>query len=424
MSPDELPDEALRSALELAVGVAAAAPSVRPALAIPPGLRPYLRQQRLSGTALGSVRAAIEGDAQFRERLAAVANDDLVDEVGRLWLARPDGWAERLDEAFGARPPDADPGALRRAERRREAAERSAFKAKAEVAALLDEAGRDRATRRESAALVAQLREELAATRAALGDARRSSARERARAEVASTSASSATVERDAATRVASEAEAARDRALAARAARSNTPEPGAVATPAAAARALEQAAEACAQLARSLAEAAAALSSAPPGIPPRSDGPSRRRPIAIPGGTYGDSGAAAEHVLRTPGVVAVLDGYNIAKLGWPALSLADQRERCILAAEMVARRWGTETVVVFDGADVLGASTTSRRLVRVRFSPAGVSADDVIRAEVASLAADVPVTVVTNDQAIVQDVRAQGASVISSDRWLAVAVR
>ena len=54
----------------------------------------------------------------------------------------------------------------------------------------------------------------------------------------------------------------------------------------------------------------------------------------------------------------------------------------------------------MFDGADVPGASAPTRRLVRVVFSPAGVIADDVLRAEVGALPLTQPVVVVTNDQA------------------------
>ena len=46
--------------------------------------------------------------------------------------------------------------------------------------------------------------------------------------------------------------------------------------------------------------------------------------------------------------------------------------------AESAAARWGTAIVVVFDGADVQGAASRSRRLVTVQYSPAGVIADDV----------------------------------------------
>ena len=67
---------------------------------------------------------------------------------------------------------------------------------------------------------------------------------------------------------------------------------------------------------------------------------------------------------------------------------------------------------------------SAGRRLIRVQFSPPGVIADDVIRAEVQALPATTPVVVVTNDQAIVADVRVDGANVVSSDMLLAIAGR
>ena len=75
----------------------------------------------------------------------------------------------------------------------------------------------------------------------------------------------------------------------------------------------------------------------------------------------------------------------------------------------------------MFDGADVVGAHAPRRRLARVVYSPAGVSADDVIRAEVDATPADRPVVVVTNDQAIRRDVAAAGANLVTSDALLAL---
>ena len=79
---------------------------------------------------------------------------------------------------------------------------------------------------------------------------------------------------------------------------------------------------------------------------------------------------------------------------------------------------------VVFDGADVGPVRPPRRRRVAVRFSPAAVLADDVIREIVAGLPAADPVIVVTNDRAVAHDVRAAGANVVTSDGLLAVARR
>jgi predicted RNA-binding protein with PIN domain len=85
-------------------------------------------------------------------------------------------------------------------------------------------------------------------------------------------------------------------------------------------------------------------------------------------------------------------------------------------AVDAVVRRFGAELVVVFDGADVPGAHARRRRLARVRYSPAGVSADDVIRREVADADPARPVLVVTNDAAVRRDVAAAGANLTASE--------
>jgi hypothetical protein len=145
----------------------------------------------------------------------------------------------------------------------------------------------------------------------------------------------------------------------------------------------------------------------------------SSRKPVALPGGVYGSSIVATEYLVRHPGMVVLVDGYNVAKLGWPLLDLEHQRERCIETCEDVARRFGANIAVIFDGTTVAGANATARRLVRVAFSPEGVIADDVLRVEVDAIADNVPVLVVTNDQAVITDVRAMGANTLSSDQWL-----
>ncbi len=76
-----------------------------------------------------------------------------------------------------------------------------------------------------------------------------------------------------------------------------------------------------------------------------------------------------------------------------------------------------------FDGADLWTAPPGRRRL-RIEFSPAGVSADDVIVDLVGSLPADRPVVVATNDGEVRAGARAGGANVISSEQLLAVARR
>jgi predicted RNA-binding protein with PIN domain len=126
--------------------------------------------------------------------------------------------------------------------------------------------------------------------------------------------------------------------------------------------------------------------------------------------------------LLRAPAALVLVDGYNVAKLGWPEVELAIQRERCLDLVDDIARRFSSEVAVVFDGAEVVGSHATRRRLARVAYSRPGESADDVIRTEVKAAPLERPVVVVTNDRAIRRDVAADGANIISSDSFLAVA--
>jgi hypothetical protein len=82
-----------------------------------------------------------------------------------------------------------------------------------------------------------------------------------------------------------------------------------------------------------------------------------QRKPIAVPGGVYGNSEAAGEHLLRTLDVVVLVDGYNVAKLGWPGC----RSNSSASAASRPRRTWLVDGAallhVVFDGASVVGAA-------------------------------------------------------------------
>jgi predicted RNA-binding protein with PIN domain len=151
---------------------------------------------------------------------------------------------------------------------------------------------------------------------------------------------------------------------------------------------------------------------------------PRRRVPLRLPGGMFADTTEAAVHLVRQHDVLLIVDGYNAAKLGWPDEALPTQRERLLDALDELVARYGTSVHVVFDGADVVAALPGRRRHLRVEFSPAGVSADDVIVELVGSLPPERPVLVATNDGEVRAGARAGGANVLSSQQLLAVARR
>lgn len=395
----------LRSAIEFAVTMAEAGQRLRPPLAFPAELKPFLKQPRVPAAALGRLRRAIEADEVFRRRLGAGAVPELVDPIGMEWLHREPGWEARLDELVAtaervAEEADAS-AALRKAERRREAAEQAAARTRAELVQLqarveeltraLDEARGAAAATFGDARLA---REELAAARLATRHAND-------RAEAARGRLAGVESARDQALARAEHAEAQRDALLAERAERAGVT------------LAAGQVTEV-----RELARSARALADRLAGFV--GSGAAERKPLSLPGGVARDSRRATEHLLRVEGAAILIDGYNVAKLAWPEVELIDQRLRCLDLVDDLVRRLGGDVTVVFDGADVVGSHAKRRRLSRVVFSPAGVLADDVLRAEVAGLPPQRPVVVVTNDQAIRRDVAAAGANVVSSDAFLA----
>lgn len=440
----DISDVSLRHALEFAVGIAGAGSKLRPPLPFPLGLKPFIKMNRIDRAGLAVVRRTLVGDPLFRSQLGAVASNEMVDELGVVWLQRPAGWVEQvlqLQTQMQARAQgDAEQTELRRSERRREAAELVAARAQADVLRQRADLERER-TRREVA-------------EAAISDATKTAQlahQEAARVRNDLAKSAARSVQLSEQLGIAQQAligtqlrifelEQFRDRLLSDRA---NLTQPTAMNSSLVApttldtglavraADALETAIAATSELTTLLQRTVSMLGANPQDQPQLSEvrqtpavkRRAPRRPIAIPGGLLGDSLAVTAHLLRTARVEVVVDGYNLAKQAWPRLSLIDQRERCVEAMEDVARRFGCKIVVIFDGADVIGASA-GRRLVRVAYSPAGVSADDVIRDVVAHVDENVPVVVSTDDQAIIVSVRAMGANVVTCAQLVTAASR
>ncbi|MGK0276207.1 MAG: hypothetical protein ACI9N0_002595 [Ilumatobacter sp.] len=399
----------LRSALEFAVLMAAEGQKRKPAIPFPKDLRPFFNKARLPNSALGRLRRCIEGDPTFRQRLSAGALPELIDDIGRLWFAHDEGWEQKASVLAAAADGAAEDGGLKtqlkRAEKRRAAAEQAAVRAQAElvhrdefVQVQSTEIDNLRAELAKSEEVVFEIRTELLDVRM---DARH--ARDREAAAVAKW----ATLNDELTEARRQPAKYVAEPAL---------PEPVGDNSAEVAAAALA---------ARALAEQLESLLSIPMAVEGSKqqtggDRPINRTPVTLPGGVIGSSSEAAEHLARSDAQM-LIDGYNVAKLGWPNRPLERQRAALLDALENLARRFGTDVTVVFDGASIVGAYTDRRRLVRVVYSPEGVIADDVIRDEVRRLPTNRAVVVVTNDAEIVRDVRADGANVVPSNALLAI---
>jgi predicted RNA-binding protein with PIN domain len=150
---------------------------------------------------------------------------------------------------------------------------------------------------------------------------------------------------------------------------------------------------------------------------------PPAPQPVPLPPGIFDDSVEAAEHLVRVPGVILLVDGYNVSQLGWPDLPIAEQRTRLADALAELSARTGAEVTVVFDGAETAYPSIVpgTARPVRVVFSPPGVEADDVVIGRVAELRPFRPVAVASSDRRVQAGAAQSGANVISSPQLLAV---
>src|SRR5581483_6542655 len=216
-------------------------------------------------------------------------------------------------------------------------------------------------------------------------------------------------------------------RELAARAAaRPDGPAPlgaGALATlAAAAARARELAAELEALVRNAEAAGRGAGGSATAegaGAPPPAV--TRRAVPACPPGMRADTPEALDAMLRTRGVVLVVDGYNVSMLGWPGASAAEQRERLVAGLSALHLRLRCDSVVVFDGADVEAVPGGRRPGVRVVFSTGDEGADPVVVREAAAPAPDTPVIVASSDAWVRQEAERAGAVVVPAATLLAV---
>ncbi|WP_197486951.1 NYN domain-containing protein, partial [Oerskovia enterophila] len=155
----------------------------------------------------------------------------------------------------------------------------------------------------------------------------------------------------------------------------------------------------------------APADSAGAPGVPGRTRPGSR--------GRAGDDPALLDDVLAVPQMHLIVDGYNVTKTGFGALTLAQQRRRLVDGLVRVASRTGAEVTCCFDGQDLGHLPPASTRGVRVLFT-SGEIADHLIRRLVAAEPEGRPVAVVTSDREVADDVQAMGAVAIGSPALVA----
>jgi predicted RNA-binding protein with PIN domain len=149
------------------------------------------------------------------------------------------------------------------------------------------------------------------------------------------------------------------------------------------------------------------------------------RRPLAVPGGRGADDPETLAAWMGADGVLVLVDGYNVTKhpQGFPERGLEDQRTLLLDLCRRLARRFGAEVTVVFDGGTV-GPIPTRLPLgpVEVVFTDPGRTADDEIVVRANAAPPERPVVVVTSDNELRSRVGALGATVVRSPALLGLA--
>jgi len=381
---------------------------------------PQHRRTR-AGTPLA---AAVERDVSFRHRVAAAARAELPDLADALdagspppaadpsdvaalaYLARTPGWAGLVGAAGAAAEQASAEAATGRAaeeiarleaaleaERARRRDEVAAARAEqaaaaAELATLAKALREEKGARRRAERAVAEAEESVAAAQATAADVVEQAGQEVRQARLKVQEAESALLASRRAVREGHSLEDSKARLL------------------------LDTVADAAAALRRELA------------LPPVSTLPADSVNAAVPGDAVAaaerallsDDPALLDQLLSLPHTHLIVDGYNVTKTGFPDLSLEKQRTRLLTGLSNLAARSGAEVTCCFDGAALEGrVPAAAARGVRVLFSKAGETADELIRQLVRAEPRGRPVCVVSSDREVADGVRRDGARPVSS---------
>ncbi|OON77733.1 RNA-binding protein [Streptomyces tsukubensis] len=395
---------------------------------LPPQLRQYARftPTRRAKFAANAMAAALENDSAFRQRIGerlreaqpemAAALDagtpppaaDPLDVAAAAYVLRPTGWV-KLVAAAGEEAQRAD------AERLDDATRNELERLRAELAEARDrtraETERLRAeldtVKRESDSLQRRLRSALSDVKRGEAAVRKATARSEAARTEAQTQVSAAESEtRRVKTRL-GEAEAALE-------ASRKAMREGRSIEDMRVRLLLDTMVEATQGLRRELA------------LPPVSVRPAETVDAVEPGRmTPKDIAARAlsEHdpavldqLLALPQAHLVVDGYNVTKTGYPTMPLEKQRLRLLGGLSQLAAQSGAEVTCVFDGAELAAPVLLAPpRGVRVLFSKAGVTADELIRQLVRAEPPGRPVVVVSTDREVADGVAKSGARPVAS---------
>ncbi len=415
--------EAVRSRV---VALAADALAALPEDDVPAALkrfRPWSAQHRRTraGTPLAT---AVERDVLFRQRVGTVAREAMPDLADALDAGEPPPAADPVDVAAAAylirTPGWAGQVAAAAAAAEWASAEAGTARAAEEVARLEDALAVERSRHRDELAaaraeLSAATTEVRALTKALRGEKGARRRAERAAAESADSVAAAQASAGAAAEQAADEVRRARlrvEEAEAALLASRRAVREGRSLEDTRARLLLDTVVDAAGALRRELA------------LPPVSALPADLVEAAVPGeavtaaerALLSEDPALLDQLVSLPQAHLIVDGYNVTKTGFPDLSLEKQRTRLLTGLSHLAARSGAEVTCCFDGAALEGrVPAAAARGVRVLFSKAGETADELIRRLVRAEPQGRPVCVVSSDREVADGIRRAGARPVSA---------
>jgi predicted RNA-binding protein with PIN domain len=391
--------------LELALDVARQGSKAKPPVPAPPRLAPMLKFTKVPGKAKDAVFDVLDSDEKFRARVLEKAEEKSVGRIGMSFLARPDGWQDFVATMVDAadEPLIESSRTLSKLEAQLDAAHQARDRAGDDLAesetANAAATAEGEALRRERDELELEVRR-LQTSNAELVEQRR-----RAVAELKQTEAVMVrhVQERK---RLESQVEAMAAAQLATTAVGGGVTDVEVRASVDALDDAIDELRGHVDHLRRQ---------ATPERVQTR-----RRTPLPVPPGIFDDSSEMTDYLFAIPNMVALVDGYNVTKETHDEWELEQQRDWLEQGLRALASRTNTTFDVVFDGANVVtsGARDTSSG-VRIRFSPEGVEADDVIIAEVGTIDRSRPVTVVSSDKRVRSGARDHGANLLTSRQLL-----
>lgn len=391
--------------LELALDVARRGAKAKPPVQAPPRLVPMLKFTKVPGKAKDAVLDVLDGDEDFRARVLEKADEKSVGRIGMSFLERPDGWQDFVATMVDAaeEPLVESSRTLNKLEAQLDAAQQARDRAIDELAqaqaAIESATAAADALQRERDELELEVRR-LQSSNAELVEQRR-----RAVAELKQTEAVMV--------RHVQERKRLESQVEAMAAAQLATTVVGGGVTDVEVRASVDALDEAIDELRGHVDHLRRQAT-------PERITTARRTPLPVPPGVFDDSDEMTDYLLAIPNMVVLVDGYNVTKEAHDEWDLEQQRDWLEQSLRALASQTNASFDVVFDGAGIVtsGARETSSG-VRIRFSPEGVEADDVIIADVRTVDRARPVTVVSSDKRVRSGARDGGANLLTSRQLL-----